>query len=641
MVRSLIIVLLGLLIIGIGPGLSAQSNLYDIGHIPEIRIYFTEANWDAILDSLYVAGDKGRLVARLQIDGTELDQVGVRYKGFSSVSTNRVKNPFNISLDYEIEGQEYQGVNKLKLGNVIQDPSFVREVLTYEIARKYMPASRANYAKVFVNDALMGLYTNVEAVNKDFLEAHFASRNLPFFKGNPDALSFNGGNSDLSDLPGTDTTSYYPFYQLKSKAGWTELYHLIDTLNNHTAHLEKVLNVDQALWMHAINYSLINFDSYIGYAQNYYLYRDQNGRWNPILWDLNMSFASFRFSDASLFWAGFTIPDAKTIDPLQHHNNVSVYARPLLRNLFANATYRRMYLAHMRTIMQENFASQDYAVRAQFFQNLIDSDVAADTNKFYSYANFKDNLTKTVSDLIDYPGITDLMDARNAYLGSYSGIAGAPTLTQVGHKPQDPAIGDTVWITARVADADSVVLAYRYGGSEIFRKIAMQDDGNQGDSLANDGIFGARLIGIGNNTQYYIYAENDSAGIFSPERAAFEYHAILPDLEPGTLVINEVMASNRQTAFDQDGAYDDWIELFNNADFAITTGGLFLSDNQADLKKWALPDVPVGSREFLIIWADNEAGQSGLHTNFQLDKAGDALYLSDAHGRLLDSLEFG
>ena len=32
--------------------------------------------------------------------------------------------------------------------------------------------------------------------------------------------------------------------------------------------LEQVLNVDRTIWMHAINYSLINFDSYIGYAQN-------------------------------------------------------------------------------------------------------------------------------------------------------------------------------------------------------------------------------------------------------------------------------------------------------------------------------------------------------------------------------------
>ena len=69
----------------------------------------------------------------------------MRYKGFSSVSVNRVKNPFNIKLDYIIDGQDHQGIDKLKLSNVIQDPSFIREVLSYEISRKYMPSSEANF----------------------------------------------------------------------------------------------------------------------------------------------------------------------------------------------------------------------------------------------------------------------------------------------------------------------------------------------------------------------------------------------------------------------------------------------------------------------------------------------------------------
>ena len=49
-----------------------------------IRIYLTQNNWDEILDSLYVAGDKGRMQATLFIDGIQYDSVGVRYKGYSS-----------------------------------------------------------------------------------------------------------------------------------------------------------------------------------------------------------------------------------------------------------------------------------------------------------------------------------------------------------------------------------------------------------------------------------------------------------------------------------------------------------------------------------------------------------------------------
>ena len=131
--------------------------------------FFQQPDWDYILDSLYIEGNNDRLLADIIIDGNQYDSVGVRYKGFSSVSVNYVKNPFNIKLDYIIEDQDHEGIDKLKLSNVIQDPSFVREVLSYEIARKYMPSPEGNYANLYINDTLWGLYTNIEAINKKFL----------------------------------------------------------------------------------------------------------------------------------------------------------------------------------------------------------------------------------------------------------------------------------------------------------------------------------------------------------------------------------------------------------------------------------------------------------------------------------------
>jgi len=167
----------------------AQYSFYDTDTVREVRIYFYDSNWDALLDSLYVLGDEQRILADISIDGNLYDSVGVRYKGFSSVSVNRVKNPFNIKLDYIIDDQNHQGIKKLKLSNVIHDPSFVREILSYEIARKYMPASQANYCNIFINDTLWGLYNNVESVNKSFLIKHFDSKYNTFIKGNPENIN--------------------------------------------------------------------------------------------------------------------------------------------------------------------------------------------------------------------------------------------------------------------------------------------------------------------------------------------------------------------------------------------------------------------------------------------------------------------
>ena len=154
----------------------------------------------------------------------------------------------------------------------------------------------------------------------------------------------------------------------------------------------------------------------MGYAQNYYLYQDQAGRFNPIIWDLNMSLGSFRLTDASVYFDGFSIEQAKTLDPLSHYNEFSVFPRPLLRKLFNTSRYRKMYLAHIRTIVQENISNQVYLTRAETLHQLIDESVQNDANKFYTYADFQNNLYGTVSDFIDYPGIVDLMEGRAAYL---------------------------------------------------------------------------------------------------------------------------------------------------------------------------------------------------------------------------------
>src|SRR3989338_5124603 len=257
----------------------AQSSWYDTDQIAEIRLYFAQSNWNELLDSLYVLDESERLGGDVVIDGTRYENIGVRYKGFSSYSSDRYKNPFNIELDYVYADQNHRCVSKIKLSNVIQDPSFIREVLGYEVARKYMPASRANYANVYVNDVLIGVYTNVEAVNNSFLFEHFSSEDGAFFKCNPETLDLNGENSNLNSALGSNVAAYYPFYKLKSSEteDWNELLQLITMLNDPAADVSEILNIDRTLWMHALNYAIINFDSYVGYAQNFYLYRDADG----------------------------------------------------------------------------------------------------------------------------------------------------------------------------------------------------------------------------------------------------------------------------------------------------------------------------------------------------------------------------
>lgn len=636
-----VILLINFVLLSLGS--FAQGGFYDVSTIQEIKIYFSEPNWDELLDDLYIEDEQNRLVGTVVINGEIFEDVGVRYKGFSSYSSTRNKNPFNLKLDHIIDDQNYQGFSKIKLSNVIQDPSFIREVFSYELAQKYMPASKANFANVYVNDTLIGLYSNVESVNKDFLANHFTNKEGSFFKCNPEDLDLSGENSNLSNTLGTDISAYDHLYVNKSDNAedWNNLYELISTLNESPSDLESILNIDRTLWMHAFNYSVINFDSYIGYAQNYYIYQSSNGQFNPILWDLNMSFASFRFSDASNHWDGFTIPEAMVIDPLLHYNSVSVYPRPFMRNLFDNPTYKRMYLAHIRTIIEENFSNQDYLTRLDYLQTLIDVAVQNDTNKFYSYTDFIANKTTTVNDLIDYPGITELMDARTTYLTSYTGFLGAPTISNNTYSPIAPVVGDDIWITAEIQDADNAIIAYRFSEHDIFSTSTMYDDGAHQDGAANDGTYGVSVNNVSNVLDYYFYAENDSAGRFLPERAAYEFFTIHTKINSQELVVNEFMAVNNYTVTDENADFEDWIEFYNTTNYTINTQGLYLSDDSETPLKWALPVTYIEPGEYLIIWADEDTLESVLHANFKLDGLGEDLFLSYADGLIIDSLSYG
>ena len=131
---------------------------------------------------MYIINDLGqRLIAdSILIDGIVDQDVGIKYKGNSSYNINNTKNPFNIKLDYVNNGQSINGYNVLKLSNGFRDPSFVREVLTYEMEE--LCHLQKQLINVFVNGTLIGLYTCVQSIDDDFTNENFYERKGPFFK---------------------------------------------------------------------------------------------------------------------------------------------------------------------------------------------------------------------------------------------------------------------------------------------------------------------------------------------------------------------------------------------------------------------------------------------------------------------------
>jgi hypothetical protein len=634
--------LLALALVCLAGKLPAQ-NLYEPSVVQEIKITFFQNNWDFKLDSLKAIDDGDYLLAQsVEINGQLFDSVGVKYKGNSSYSPNNAKNPLHIELNFVKKGQNYNGVKDIKLGNGFADPTFVREPLSYEIARKYMDAPRANHAKVWINGAYWGVYGNVESINKQFLQNHFATNgNRAFFKCNPEDFGGPGTGGNYPDLAysSADSAFYYNKYDIQSDFGWAELLQLMETLKNNPNTADNILDVDRALWMLAFNNVLVNLDSYTGaFAQNYYLYHDKNDRWLSTVWDLNMSFGGFPLLTSNTV---LSHTQMKQMDPLVQSTNTN---RPLIRQLLANPSWKRMYLAHLKTILTENFASEDdYKARALEMQALIDADVQNDSKKFYSYANFQNNVTNSVNagggPFGNIPGIADLMNSRYNFLISNANLTTTPpsisNITGAGIA--------TFWVSAQVLNATSVTLGWREDTSDMFLKTPMLDDGMHQDGAAGDGIFGASFPMLDPTMQYYIYAENEQAGIFSPARAEYEFYVATPNLpNPGDVVLNEFMASNENGPVDEAGEVEDWLELYNNTNAPISLFGLYLTDNPDKRNKWAFPaNVSIPANGFLIVWLDDDGLQGPLHANFKLAAGGEFLILSNGTSLVLDSVGFG
>lgn len=70
--------------------------------------------------------------------------------------------------------------------------------------------------------------------------------------------------------------------------------------------------------------------------------------------------------------------------------------------------------------------------------------------------------------------------------------------------------------------------------------------------------------------------------------------------------------------------------------------GYYLSDNSNNPTKWTFPaGTVINANDFLIVWADKDTLQTGLHTNFKLSSSGESLVLSNSSGNSIDEITFG
>ena len=177
-----------------------ESRLFDISRVHSIDIVMDD--WEGFLEG---CTDEEYVLCDLVIDNESYQNVAIRAKGNTSLtqvaSYGNDRYSFKVEFDHYDSTINYHGLDKLSLNNIIQDNTYMKDYLTYQMMGYFGAAAPlCSYVYLTVNGEDWGLYLAVEGVEESFLERNYGSDYGELYK--PDSMSMGGGrgNGDQFDL---------------------------------------------------------------------------------------------------------------------------------------------------------------------------------------------------------------------------------------------------------------------------------------------------------------------------------------------------------------------------------------------------------------------------------------------------------
>ncbi len=261
-------------------------------HLVEVKVELAPNDWQALrlegrslLDAFEGKAweyEYTTFPGTVTVDGTRYENVEVRKKGFNgSISIPRPS--LKVDLASTMSDQNHAGFKKLTLNNNRQDPSNTHQCMAYGLfLQAGVPAPRCNLAHVVVNGEDLGIYTNVEAINKAMVGRFFADDSGNLYEGTVAdfardtvqrlELKTNEKINDRSDLEpviaaleGTD-----------------------DTL---VSALSAKVELDRFRTYWAMEALVGHWDSYSGNTNNYWVYDDPtSGKFYFLPWGTDSAF---------------------------------------------------------------------------------------------------------------------------------------------------------------------------------------------------------------------------------------------------------------------------------------------------------------------------------------------------------------
>lgn len=405
-----------------------ETRLFDESAVHAIDIVMDD--WDSFIDT---CTNEEYALCSVVIDNETYKNVAIRAKGNTSLtqvdSYGNDRYSFKIEFDHYDSTKSYYGLDKLSLNNIIQDNTYMKDFLTYQMMQKFgVDAPLCSYVNITVNGEDWGLYLAVESIEEAFLERNYGSDYGELYK--PDSMSMGGGrgNGDKFDMAKVEEMPQTPngerptdsdfqgkempnrgaagggmgsddvklIYSGAEYDNYTNIFdnaktditnvdkdRLIASLKqlNSNENIDKVVNMDEVIRYFVVHNFVCNFDSYTGsMIHNYYLY-EKDGQLSMIPWDYNLAFGGFE-----------DVKDATSLVNYPIDSPVSggtVDSRPMLAWIFNNEEYTELYHKYFDEFIQTYFDSGYYSETIDSTREMIAPFVESDATKFCAYEEFQ------------------------------------------------------------------------------------------------------------------------------------------------------------------------------------------------------------------------------------------------------------
>lgn len=176
-----------------------ENRLFDTSKVHTIDIVINDNDWEDLLET---AQSEEYSECSAVIDGEAYKNIAIRCKGNTSLSNvssmDSERYSFKIEFDKYDKNINYYGLDKLCLNNIIQDNTYMKDYLTYQMMSEFgVDSPLCSYVYITVNGQDWGLYLAVEGIEEGFLERNYGSNYGNLYK--PDSISFGGNMEDFAD----------------------------------------------------------------------------------------------------------------------------------------------------------------------------------------------------------------------------------------------------------------------------------------------------------------------------------------------------------------------------------------------------------------------------------------------------------